>query len=273
MLQASDRCRSSSHRREQGWVGRVNSPRDRFLTVMGRKPVIEALHDASLEFDKILVSEKARGPEIDTINGMAASRRVAVEQVSENKVTAVARSSRHHQGVVADVVAPAMQHLSDFCERRRRGKDWACSVLVLDHVHNPANVGMILRSATAAGLDGIVVPHKGTAEVGPVAIKASAGVAFRAPILRAEDTVEAIAILEEHRFEILGLDGGGQPLFSADLPERGAFVLGNESSGLSENARAACSRILSIPLENGVESLNAAIAASLVAYEVARRRS
>lgn len=238
---------------------------------MGRKPVIEALHDESLSFDKILVSTKARGPEIDTINGMAASRKISIERVSEMKVTAVARSSRHHQGVVADVVAPAMQHLDDFCEQRRRGKDWACSLLVLDHVHNPANVGMILRSATAAGLDGIVVPHKGTADIGPVAIKASAGIAFRAPILRAEDTLEALAILEANRFDLIGLDGGGPSLFETELPDRVAFIVGNESTGLTENARAACSTVVSIPLENGVESLNAAVAASLLAYEVQRR--
>jgi 23S rRNA (guanosine2251-2'-O)-methyltransferase len=239
---------------------------------MGRKPVIEALHDDSLTIEKILVSDKAHGPEIQTITGMAASRRVTIEHVSETKVTAVARSSRHHQGVVADVVAPAMQQLSEFCEQRRRGKDWACSVIVLDHVHNPANVGMILRSATASGIDGVVVPFKGTAEIGPVAIKASAGVAFRAPILRVGDTAEAMELLSEHRFEVFGLHTGGEPLFDADLPERAAFVVGNESAGLSPEASAACSRTLSIPLDNGVESLNAAVAASLVAYELRRVR-
>lgn len=248
----------------------MDNPRDRFLTVMGRKPVIEALHDTSLSFDKILVSQQAKGPEIDTINGMAASRKITIERVAEVKVTAVARSSRHHQGVVADVVAPAMEHVSDFCEKRRRGKDWACSVLVLDRVHNPANVGMILRSATAAGIDGVVVPHKGTADIGPVAIKASAGVAFRASILRAEDTTEALAILEQHRFAIYGLDGAGEPLIDAQLPERAAYIIGNESDGLSPNASAACDGLLSIPLDNGVESLNAAVAASLVSYEVRR---
>lgn len=250
----------------------MTSPRDRFLTVMGRKPLIEALHDQTLTFDKILLSEKARGPEIDTIKGMAASRKVVIEKVTEMKVTAVARSSRHHQGVVADVVAPAMQLLSDFCEQRRRGKDWPCSVIVLDHVHNPANVGMILRSATAAGIDGVVVPHKGTAEIGPVAIKASAGVAFRSSILRTEDTTEALAILEQNRFEIFGLDGGGEPLFDTALPERAAYILGNESTGLTNNATAACDRIVSIPLTNGVESLNAAVAASILAYEIQRTR-
>jgi 23S rRNA (guanosine2251-2'-O)-methyltransferase len=238
---------------------------------MGRKPIIEALHDDTLQFDKILLSSKARGPEIDTINGMAASRRVTVEKVSEQKVTAVARSSRHHQGVVADVVAPAMQHLGEFCEQRRRGKDWACTILVLDHVHNPANVGMILRSATAAGVDGVVVPHRGTADIGPVAIKASAGVAFRAPILRTETIEEAVAILQEHRFDVVGVDMGGQDLFSADLPERAAYVIGNESDGLSTAAADASVGTVSIPLDNGVESLNAAVAASLIAYETRRR--
>lgn len=250
----------------------MNSPRDQFLTVMGRKPVIEALHDATLEIDKILLSSSAHGQEIQTITGMAASRKVRVEKVSDMKVTAVARSSRHHQGVVADVVAPAMQQLSDFCEQRRRGQDWSCSILVLDHVHNPANVGMILRTATAAGIDGVVVPQKGTAEIGPVAIKASAGVAFRAPILRVADTHEAMSLLGEHRFHMFGLDGAGEPMFTAALPERSAFIVGNESEGLSQVARDACDGLLSIPLDNGVESLNAAVAASLVAYELVRRR-
>ncbi len=238
---------------------------------MGRKPIIEALHDDTLTFDKILLSESAHGPEIDTITGMAASRRVTVEMVSEMKVTAVARTNRHHQGVVADVVVPAMEHLNDFCEKRRRGKDYACSLLVLDQVHNPSNVGMILRSATAAGIDGVVVPHKGTAEIGSVAVKASAGVAFRSTILRAEDITEAIAILEQHRFTLFGLDGAGEPLFDAQLPERAAYIIGNESAGLSANARSACDGLLSIPLHNEVESLNAAVAASLVSYEISRQ--
>lgn len=237
---------------------------------MGRKPVIEALHDASIVIDKILVAQSASGPEIDTITGMAASRRIPIERVTTQKVTAVARSNRHHQGVVADVVAGGMQLLSDFCERRTRGQDWACSVLVLDHVHNPANVGMILRSATAAGVDGVIVPHRGTADVGAVAIKASAGTAFRAPILRTDTTDEAIDILVDHRFTLVGLDAGGEPLFGADLPDRGAYVIGNESDGLSPSTSARCERTLTIPLVNGVESLNAAVAAALLAFEIGR---
>ena len=103
-----------------------------------------------------------------------------------------------------------------------------------------------------------------------MAIKASAGVAFRASILRTEDTLEALAILEQHRFFVYGLDGSGEPLLNAELPERAAYIIGNESDGLSANAAAACDGLLSIPLANGVESLNAAVAASLVSYEILR---
>ena len=248
----------------------MTSPRDRFLTVMGRKPVIEALQDSTLEFDKILLSSSANGPEIATINGMAASRKIAVERAKESKVTAVARNGRHHQGVVADVVAPAMQHIGEFCEQRRRGKDWACSVLVLDAVHNPANVGMILRTATAAGIDGIVVPHRGTASVGPVTIKASAGVAFRAPILRSEDTAEALDVLAEHRFALFSLDAGGDDLLLFDPPERAAYVIGNETTGPSADTKARHPHRLTIPMDNDVESLNAAAAAAILSYAIRR---
>ena len=172
---------------------------------MGRKPVIEALHDTSLTIDKILVSSRAHGPEIDTINGMAPAEGYR-SSMSPNRRSPPWPEQSAPSGCGCRRGRSAMQSIGDFCEQRTRGKDWACSVLVLDHVHNPANVGMILRSATAAGIDGIVVPFRGTAEVGPVAIKASAGVAFRAPILRATDTAEALTILASHRFTIVGLD-------------------------------------------------------------------
>ncbi len=243
------------------------TPRDRYLSVAGRNPVLEALADTSLEIAKILISDKARGEPIDQIRRLAAARDVVVERVPERKVTTVAKSSRHHQGVVADVVAPLMSSLSAFVDRRQRGRDWATSLLLLDSVHNPANVGMILRAAVAAGIDGIVVPTRGTADIGPVAIKASAGVAFRAPVLRAETAADAVATLRDSRFSIVGLDAGGADLYDTTLPDRVAFVMGNESAGLTVETDFD----LSIPLAGGVESLNVATAAAVLCFELVRR--
>lgn len=246
------------------------SPRDRFLTVHGRKPVLEAL-ESGHQVAKVHVADRATGDIVERILREARQRGVPVERVAERRITAVAQSAQH-QGVVADVKAPRMAPLMSFLEQRT-GRQHATTVLVLDRVHNPANVGMILRTATAAGLDGIVVPQTGTAGIGPVAIKASAGVAFAAPILRIDRSEYALAQLRDARFEIVALDAGGETLFDAELSDRVALVVGNESDGISAEAREYCDRTVSLPLANGVESLNVAAAASIAAYDLCRRRT
>lgn len=160
-----------------------------------------------------------------------------------------------------------MANLGDFLERRQRGRDWATRVLLLDSVHNPANVGMILRAGVAAGIDGIVVPTRGTADIGPIVIKASAGVAFRAPILRVETSADAAAMLSDSQFAVIGLDAGGEDLYDADLPDRVVYVMGNEASGLSVETDYN----VAIPLASDVESLNVATAAAVLCFELVRR--
>jgi 23S rRNA (guanosine2251-2'-O)-methyltransferase len=223
----------------------------------------------------VFVSERAHGDAVEAIAAAAARRGVPLERVREEMVTAVSRNGRHHQGVAADVVAPGLQSLGTFLERHAHGRGHRASVLVLDGIHNPANVGLIIRSATAAGLDAVVVPRRGTAELGPLVLKASAGVAFRAPLVRCDASADAVAELGAARFEVIGLDAGagGESLFDATLPERAAYVVGNESTGVSAAVTDLVDRWLRIPLSGGVESLNVANAATLLAFEVARRRS
>ncbi len=244
----------------------MSSPRERYLTVVGRRPVHEALADPSLSIAKVHLSDRMEPNAAAELSGAARARGVDVERVSERRVTEIARDGRHHQGVVADVIAPRMRQLDDWLPVRS-GRSWASRVLLLDSVHNPANVGMILRTATAAGLDGVVVPDRGTAALGSVAIKASVGVAFKAPILRSETSAEAAAALRQARFELVGLQASGDSLFEATWSDRVAFVLGNESGGLGIEV----DRTVGIPMDNGVESLNVAAAATLVAYELVRK--
>ncbi len=254
----------------------AGSRRDRFLTVYGRMPVLEALGSTDLAVDRVFVAEGAGGDGLDRILRAAADRRVAVEPVTVERLGALARNGRHHQGVAADIEAPNLAHLNTFLDRRSHGRAHRTAVVVLDSVHNPSNVGMVIRSVAAAGLEGIVVPDRGTAELGPLVFKASAGVAFTAPVLRCDTTADALAALVDARFEIVGLDAtepGAEDLFTTALPERAAYVLGNEADGLSPVTRSVVDRWLRIPLHGGVESLNVASAATLVAFEVARRRA
>ena len=233
------------------------SPKDTFVTVYGRKPVLEALADATLRVDKVVLAEGLRGGPVREIQAAARARGVPVHRASAHRVKVLAGNGRHDQGVLADVVAPRMAPVAEFLDALRG----PAAVLVLDRVTNPANVGMVLRSATAAGLDGVLLPRRGVPAIDPLVVKASAGVAFRAPVLRAAG------------FGVFGLDAGGPSLLDADLPERVALVLGNETDGLAAPVRADLDGTLAIPMHGGVESLNVASAAAVAAYELLRRRA
>jgi 23S rRNA (guanosine2251-2'-O)-methyltransferase len=247
----------------------VASPRDTFITVYGRRPVLEVLSDPALEVDKVLLATNAVGDSAQEILQRAEQRGVRVLREPPERVTRLSRNGRHDQGVVADVRAAGMASLDAWLDGRRA----AGSVFVLDGITNPSNVGMILRTATAAGLDGVVLPRRGTAEIGPLVIKASAGVAFRAPILRAPTVEHALEALQDAGYTLLGLAAEGQQsVFDADYPERAALVLGSETAGVTPEAREWIHDWVAIPMASGVDSLNVASAAAVVAFELARRR-
>ncbi|HEY3258886.1 MAG TPA: RNA methyltransferase [Pseudonocardiaceae bacterium] len=240
------------------------------MTVYGRKPVLEALADIGLVVDKVLLAENARGPAVRQILDAAADRGVPVRLASAHRVKVLAGNGRHDQGVLADVVAPRMRPLAAFLAPAPSAP---CSVLVLDQITNPANVGMILRTATAAGLDGVVLPRRGVPTVDPLVVKASAGVAFQAPVLRCGTAAEACAALSAAGFTLYGLAAGApHPVFTAPLADLAAFVLGNETDGVSDAVRAAVDGWLAIPMAGGVESLNVASAAAVLCFELVRRR-
>lgn len=248
------------------------SPRDVFITVYGRKPVLEALSDPALAIDKVIMAAQAHGDTVREILNAAAHRQVPVQRVSAHRVKVLAGNGRHDQGVLADVVAPRMRPL----DRALAALDTPAAVLVLDAITNPANVGMILRTATAAGIDGVVLPRRGVPAVDPLVIKASAGVAFHAPVLRIPTAEQGCATLRAAGFAVLGLSSsapGAVSLFGAPPPPRVAYVLGNETAGVSPAVAGQLTGWVGIPMAGNVESLNVASAAAVVCFEWARQRS
>lgn len=260
--------------------GRLVSPKDAFVTVYGRKPVLEALGDPELVVDKVVLAEGASGPSVVPLLEAAAARGVPVRRASAQRVKVLAGNGRQDQGVLADVVAPRMRPLEHFLDDLPATAD--ARVLVLDGLTNPANVGMILRSATGAGLEGVLLPRRGAPSIDPLVVKASAGVAFHAPVLRARTAADGLAALADAGFVLFGMDGPGAArrggpavppsLFEVDLPGRVALVVGGETDGLTDDVRAELHGTVTIPLAAGVESLNAACAATVACFELARRR-
>lgn len=240
------------------------------MYLAGRQAVLEAVRSTRVTVDRILVATTARGDGIALIEHEADQANLPVDRVSEKRIDQLAGGDRMHQGVVASIEQPESWTIDAFVAQRQ-GRDWATQVLLLDHVHNPANVGMILRTAAGAGIDGVVLPQSGTAAIGPITVKAGSGMVFAVPLVDAPTTAEALVELVANGFSVAGLDTGGGSLFEADLPDRCVYVLGNETVGLSAEARDSLHLTVSLPLANGVESLNVAAAAAVLSYELVRR--
>lgn len=261
MVRNRDRVASNSAN-----VVPATSPRDRYITIYGRMPVLEALQKQSLDVAKVIIADNAHGRAIDQIVNEAHRQSIEIEHTSPTRIKRLAGNGKHDQGVVADIAAPQMTQLRDFLAKRGNRRT---TVFLLDGVTNPSNVGMILRSATAAGIDGVILPRLGSPHVGPLVIKASAGVAFDASILNSASPAEAASMLRQQGFTLYGLTATAKKsLFQTDLAQRAALVLGGETYGSTISTDAQ----LRIPMRNHVESLNVAVAASIVAFELSRRR-
>lgn len=248
----------------------VSLPPERRLTIYGRNPVAEALDDRSVGVLRLFVAEDARGAVIERILRVAKARRVSVKRLPAHEVSRISRHGRQDQGVAADIAAPGLVTVEDYLARPAPEPDRRLLV-ALDALTTQANVGMIIRSALAAGADALVMGRRGAAGLDPQVLKASAGTALRATILQGEDLVEMLTALAFAGLEIIGLDAeANETVF--DTPNTGpaVLVIGSESTGFSDGIKPLIMRRLSIPMAGGVESLNAACAATVAVYAVLR---
>jgi 23S rRNA (guanosine2251-2'-O)-methyltransferase len=238
----------------------------RVLTVYGRKPVLEALRDDSLQCHTLHLARSNREAGIIAqIRQQAESRRVPVKLHSREQLARLSKNGRQDQGVAVDIVCRAFRTLDQYLDSLQ---DCAPQrLLALDGISNPQNLGMIIRSATAGQIDGIIWSRKGNAALGPLVIKASAGTLYKAPLLLCPALPEALRECQARGVEICTLAADARASLFQHRP-RGhcIYVLGNETEGVSQAVRDLADTPLSIPMSNGVESLNVAITASLIAY-------
>ena len=162
------------------------------LTVYGRKPALEALQDASLACHALHLADNNReGGIIAELTALAGRRNVPVSHHSRAELARISKNGKQDQGVALDVLCPAFEGIDSYL-LERADKSSHVRLLALDGISNPANLGMIIRSAAAGAVDGIICPRRGNAALGPLVIKASAGTVYRAPLLRCESLPEAL---------------------------------------------------------------------------------
>jgi 23S rRNA (guanosine2251-2'-O)-methyltransferase len=241
------------------------------IVVFGRRAVLEALEADTARVHDVRVS---RGVPADWRRRLAAACReagVELESVRPEQVSALSREPRHDQGVAARVQLQALQEVESFvdgCKGPRARHP--IRVLALDGITNSQNIGMIVRSAVAAGLDAVLWPTFGSPWVNGLVVKASASTVFRCPIVRCESLARGLGVLQAAGFVCAGLAGdAAASLWDWPVPHRAVFVVGAETSGISEDVRGLLDARVSIPMQSGVESLNVAVAASLVCFYAA----
>lgn len=243
--------------------------RRRFLTVYGRKAVLEALNDRQMDCRILHLAKSNRsGGVLQDIQNAALAKGLDCREHSREELARISRNGRQDQGVALDVYCPAMRELDDYLDSLEDTPDAPQRLLALDGVTNPQNMGMVIRSAAAAGIDGILYADRGNPALGPLVIKASAGTVFRAPLLRCQTLVQASRSLCQKGFALYRLQAKGtRTLFDGQaFADRALFVLGGESDGISRELSELPGENLSIPMANGVESLNVAVSGALVAY-------
>lgn len=237
---------------------------DRVLTVYGRKPVVEVLQNPDLHCHALHLAKSNREDGIVTrIRELAQARDVTVKTHSREALARISRNGRQDQGVAVDVLCPAFRALDDALDTL----PGRARLLALDGITNPQNLGMIIRSAAAGDIDGILYARRGNAALGPLVIKASAGTLYRAPLLHCETLPDALRRCRERGMDICALAADApQSLFGYCPAGASVYVLGNETEGVSPAAGAIATQRLAIPMRNGVESLNVAVSASLIAF-------
>ena len=238
---------------------------DKVLTVYGRKPALETLQDTSLECHALHVAQSNRDTGIVAeLKQLAQQRAIPIKVHTREALARISKNGKQDQGVAVDVLCPAYRSLEDYLATPPRHPQ---RLLALDGITNPQNLGMIIRSAAAGAIDGIIVPGKGSAALGPLTIKASAGTVYRAPLLLCESLPQALQRCRQAGAQVCLLEAHAtQSLFEHRGSDVCIYVLGNESDGVSEAVSAMADARLSIPMRNGVESLNVAVTASLIAF-------
>ncbi|MBO4367813.1 MAG: 23S rRNA (guanosine(2251)-2'-O)-methyltransferase RlmB [Clostridia bacterium] len=232
----------------------------------GRNPIREAIN-AGRPIEKLLVARGLTGSAVEII-ARARQAGIVVQEVDRKRLDAV---YPNHQGMVAYASAGEYAELADLLEiPEERGEE--PFFVALDGVTDPHNLGAILRSAAAAGAHGVIVPERRAAGLVPAAVKASAGALEHIAVVKVGNLRQALDTLKERGIWLVAAASDGENVYGTDLTGSICLVIGSEGDGIGPLVRSTCDRVVSLPMENGMESLNASVAAGILLYEIRRAR-
>ncbi|PMC34185.1 23S rRNA (guanosine(2251)-2'-O)-methyltransferase RlmB [Bacillus sp. UMB0899] len=237
--------------------------------IIGRNPVIEVLKSPR-DINKIWVAENSLKGQAQQITKLAKERGITINFVPKKKIDQMVEGN--HQGVVAQVAAYEYVHVDDILNvAEQRGE--SPFLLLLDEIEDPHNLGSIMRTADAVGAHGIVIPKRRAVGLTATVAKSSTGAIEHIPVARVTNMARTIDELKEKGVWIVGTDAKGADDYrNLDGKMSLALVIGSEGKGIGRLIKEKCDFLVKMPMVGHVTSLNASVAASLLMYEVYRKR-
>ncbi|MGI6072845.1 MAG: 23S rRNA (guanosine(2251)-2'-O)-methyltransferase RlmB [Lachnospiraceae bacterium] len=238
------------------------------LMVEGRNPVLEALK-TNENIDKLYVREGLKDGPVNTIVSLAKKLGVMTVYVPKEKLDAMSENGRH-QGVILNLSAVVYAEVDDILAKAEQMEE-PPFIFILDGIEDPHNLGAIIRSANLAGAHGIIIPKHRSATVNATVAKCSAGAVYHTLIAKVTNIARTMDYLKEKGLWFVCADMDGEVMYNLNLAGAIGLVIGNEGSGVSRLLKDKCDFTAAIPMRGNIDSLNASVAAGILAWEVVRQ--
>ena len=237
--------------------------------IEGRNAVLEAFRSGKC-VDKLFILDGCQDGPVRTIAREARKKDTIINYVSKERLDQLSETHAH-QGVIAQVAAYEYSTVEDILAKAEE-KGEPPFLILLDNVEDPHNLGAIIRTANLAGAHGVIIPKRRAVGLTSTVAKTSAGAINYTPVAKVTNLVRTMEELKQKGIWFVCADMGGESMYRMNLTGPIGLVIGNEGEGVSRLVREACDFSASIPMKGDIDSLNASVAAGVLAYEIVRQR-
>jgi len=239
------------------------------LTIEGRNAVLEAFRSGKT-IDKLFVLDGCQDGPVRTIVREAKKYDTIINYVAKERLDQMSETGKH-QGVIAYAAAYEYAEVSDILEKaKEKGED--PFIFILDNIEDPHNLGAIIRTANLAGAHGVIIPKNRAVGLTATVAKASAGALNYTPVAKVTNLSQTIEELKKEGLWFVCADMDGEIMYRQNLTGPIGLVIGNEGEGVGRLVKSKCDLVARIPMQGDIDSLNASVAAGVLAYEVVRQR-
>ncbi len=246
------------------------TPEYKECIIEGRNAVIEAFRSGR-EIDRVYILNGCKDGPILTVKRQAAKKNTQIRYVTKERLDQLSETGRH-QGVIASVAAYGYAQVEDMLALAEK-KGEAPFLILLDNIEDPHNLGAVIRTANLAGAHGVIIPKNRAVGLTAVVARTSAGALNYTPVARVTNLAKTMEELKKKGLWFVCADMDGTRMYDLNLTGPIGLVIGSEGEGVGRLVKETCDLVAAIPMKGEIDSLNASVAAGVMAYEIVRQRS